>query len=226
MDPSLAKRLWHMIRAAYCMLRKGFSKNKLVMDVHLLLERSKLAGKAIGNSIAFYHDHEHRHHIGAHVYSAFSCRSMDPSLSFYNPKEVEFSCSNTPSYPAFLLAAKWKNRRGRRHGCYNLDAAAIAKQLEMLRSEISDAESSSIIASPSPAPMWSFGKSPAGVRQLRITDSPFPISEEGGEADGHVDREAEEFIKMFYEQLRLQRSLPVTPEYQCRMPARDGPHGP
>ncbi|KAJ8491688.1 hypothetical protein OPV22_013409 [Ensete ventricosum] len=208
MDPSLAKRLLQMIRAAYYMLRKGFSKHKLMMDLHLLLKRGKLARKAIGNLVTFHHHHDH--HIGADL----SSRSTDPDLSLYDTKEVEFSCSNTPSYPSFLLFAKRKNRH--RHHCYDLDFAAMARELEKLSAEISDAESSAV-ASPSPAPMWSFGKSPAAVRQLRITDSPFPIREEDGEADGRVDREAEEFIKRFYEQLRLQQSVPPTPESQCRL---------
>lgn len=47
-----------------------------------------------------------------------------------------------------------------------------------------------------------FGKSPM-VRQLRITDSPFPLKDDG---DSHqVDVAAEEFIKNFYKDLRLQK---------------------
>ncbi|RWW68271.1 hypothetical protein BHE74_00024215 [Ensete ventricosum] len=213
MDPSLAKRLWHMIRAACYMLRKGFCKHKLMMDLHLLLKRGKLAGKAIGNFVTFHHHHDR--HTGSDAYPTCSCRSMDPAFSSYNSKEVEFSCTDTPSYPSFFLTAKRKNRH--RHGCYGIDVAALAQQLETLSSEISDAESSAMTsASPSPAPMWSFGKSPAAVRQLRVTDSPFPMIDEGVEADGRVDREAEEFIKRFYEKLRLQQSVPATPEYQSR----------
>ncbi|CAL9199499.1 uncharacterized protein LOC135596022 [Musa acuminata AAA Group] len=215
MDPSLAKRLWHMIRAACYMLRKGFCRHKLMMDLHLLLKRGKLAGKAIGNFVTFHHHHDR--HTGSDAYPACSCRSMDPDFSFYNNKEIEFSCSNTPSYPSFFLTAKRKNRQ--RHGCYDIDVTALAQQLEMLSTEISEAESSAMASaspSPSPAPMWSVGKSPAAVRQLRVTDSPFPMMDGDGEADGRVDREAEEFIKRFYEKLRLQQSVPATPEYQYR----------
>lgn len=42
------------------------------------------------------------------------------------------------------------------------------------------------------------------VRPLRVTDSPFLIKEEDGEGGSQVDREAEEFIRRFYEQLWLQ----------------------
>ena len=190
----MAKRLWHMITAAYYMLRKGLTKHRLMMDLHLLLKRGKLAGKAVGNFVAFHHHHRD-HHIGANMH-------RDTDLSYYDPKEVEFSCSNTPSYPSFLLAAKRGNRH--RHDRYDFDFAADDKELEMLNSEMSDAESS-FVASPSPA----------AVRQPRIIDSPFPTRDEDAEADGRVDQEAEEFIRRFYEQLRLQQSVPTTPECHC-----------
>lgn len=58
-----------------------------------------------------------------------------------------------------------------------------------------------------------FGKSPM-VRQLRITDSPFPLKEEG---DSQVDKEAEEFIKRFYKDLKLQKRSAVleSPSYHA-----------
>lgn len=55
------------------------------------------------------------------------------------------------------------------------------------------------------------------MRQLRITDSPFPIRDDGGEdaGAGLVDLEAEEFINKFYEQLRTQQQslATATPDY-------------
>ncbi|XP_008794115.2 uncharacterized protein LOC103710238 [Phoenix dactylifera] len=209
MEPSsVTKRLWHIIRVAYYMLRKGISKRKLALDLHLLLHRGKIAGKALGDLLNFHH---HHHHGAAPSSPGFSRRSMDPTLPFYDTREVEFSCSNTPAaYPAKLFR---KNRH--RHDYSNYDVAAIAKAFEILNSEVSDTES--VMATPSPAPILSsFLRSPAVVRQLRITDSPFPIMEEDGVADGHVDRAAEEFIKRFYEQLRLQQSVAATPDYTCR----------
>nr|XP_010925552.1 uncharacterized protein LOC105048063 [Elaeis guineensis] len=204
---SVPKRLWHILRLVYYMLRKGISKRKLMLDLHLLLHRGKIAGKALGNLLNFYH---HHHHGASPSSPVFSCRSMDPNLSFYHPREVEFSCSNTPAYPTKLFR---KDRH--RHDYSNYDVAAIAKAFEILNSEVSDIES--VVASPSPALIWSsFGKSPALVRQLRITDSPFPIRDDDGDADGHVDRAADEFIKRFYEQLRLQQSVGATPEYTYR----------
>lgn len=46
-----------------------------------------------------------------------------------------------------------------------------------------------------------FGKSPM-VRQLRVTDSPFPLKDDG---DSRVDKAAEDFINKFYKDLKLQK---------------------
>ncbi len=48
-----------------------------------------------------------------------------------------------------------------------------------------------------------FGRSPM-VRQLRITDSPFPLRDID-EDSVHVDKAAEEFIERFYKELRQQK---------------------
>ncbi|XP_041995659.1 uncharacterized protein LOC121745770 [Salvia splendens] len=55
-------------------------------------------------------------------------------------------------------------------------------------------------ATASPA-LPGFGQSPM-VRQLRITDSPFPLRND--EEDNRVDEAAEEFITRFYKDLRQQ----------------------
>lgn len=68
---------------------------------------------------------------------------------------------------------------------------AVMKALEMLHSEAA-----------SPA-LPGFGRSPM-VRQLRITDSPFPLRDV--DEDSHVDEAAEEFIMKFYKELKQQNS--------------------
>ncbi|XP_009403497.2 uncharacterized protein LOC103987037 [Musa acuminata AAA Group] len=193
---SAAKKLWHIVRVVFYMHRKSLSMHKLMVDLHLLLKRGKNTGKALGHLVTFHH-HGHLHGVAA-MYSGFSCRSMDPDRAFYSPREVEFSCSSTPSYPS-LHAIRRRNRH-RRYD-YDYDAVAVATAFETLDFEISDAES--VVPSPSPA----------GARQLRITDSPFPLTEDEEAAYQHIDQEAEEFIRRFYEQLRLQQRIPVTPEY-------------
>lgn len=55
----------------------------------------------------------------------------------------------------------------------------------------------------SPMVLPGFGKSPM-VRQLRVTDSPFPLKD-NEEVDAQVDKAAEEFIKNFYKELKQQK---------------------
>ena len=249
-EPNMARRLWHVVRAVLFMLRKGVSKRKLAMDLHLLLQRGKIAGKALGNLMTA-HGHHHHHDKAAAEAAVpppppqFSCRALDPALAVYDPRggrEVEFSCSNTPSYPSLHLIPTGKRRRrnnrrthrganGAEPGWYNYDAADIARVFEILNnneqllgagsddaSPGADDQPSplALIATPSPALWASFGRTPAHVRQLRITDSPFPLRDDAAGDGGQVDREAEEFIKKFYDQLRTQQSLATataTPDY-------------
>ena len=103
------------------------------------------------------------------------------------------------------------------------DAAEVARVFEMLSDDDhcyrafgddDGPEPSATSATPSPAQLlyWAVARSPAvaaaakGRRAPRATDSP---------ADGAagVDRQADEFIRRFYEQLRAQRSAASTPDY-------------
>ncbi|CAI8611934.1 unnamed protein product [Vicia faba] len=57
------------------------------------------------------------------------------------------------------------------------------------------------IVEASPA-LFGLDRSPA-VRRLRVTDSPFPLRDDD-EKDSQIDKAAEEFIKRFYSQLKMQ----------------------
>ncbi|KAF6167301.1 hypothetical protein GIB67_043162 [Kingdonia uniflora] len=170
------------------MIRRGILKSKFMVDLHnLMMKRGKFAGKAIGN-LMFHHNYS----------STFGCRSQDQHLSFITPtpREYEFSCSNTPNYNPFHVSTN-KHRKNRDR--YNRDITtvnAVQKILEMLNNEVTVTEAASPL-------LPGFGLSTPRVRQLRITDSPFPLK--NGEEDSHVDKEAEEFIERFYQQLRLQK---------------------
>ncbi|KAL8522476.1 hypothetical protein ACS0TY_012587 [Phlomoides rotata] len=104
--------------------------------------------------------------------------------------EYEFSCSNTPAFhlPNFHL-----NKRKNSHAPPRFDCDAMATALEIFHS-----------ASASPV-LPGFGPSPM-VRQLRVTDSPFPLRD--FEEDSQVDEAAEEFIMKFYKDLKRQNSTP------------------
>ncbi|XP_027343432.1 uncharacterized protein LOC113856006 [Abrus precatorius] len=194
--PVLAKKVWNMVRVVFFMLRKGISKGKLMMDLNMMLKRrGKIAGKAIAN-LMFHH-----HHHGG---STSSRRSHDSHLQFSAPREYEFSCSNTPNN--FFPIGK-RHRHGHNHGHFFTCAHApptrddevvtvnaVKAVLEMLNNEVT------VEASPA---LPGFGRSPM-VRQLRVTDSPFPLRDTEDEKDNQVDKAAEEFIKRFYKDLRKQ----------------------
>ncbi|XP_004486778.1 uncharacterized protein [Cicer arietinum] len=197
--PVISKKVWNMVRVVFFMLRKGISKGKLMMDLNMMLKRrGKLAGKAIANLM--FHHHHHNH--GG---STSSRRSHDSHHQFTSSREYEFSCSNTPNN-FFPIGKRHRHNHNHTHNHFFTCAqmpptqddevvtmSAMKAVLEMLNTE------SLIETSPT---LPGFGKSPM-VRQLRVTDSPFPLREDD-EKDNQVDKAAEDFIKRFYSQLRKQ----------------------
>ncbi|XVE70490.1 hypothetical protein DITRI_Ditri10aG0076400 [Diplodiscus trichospermus] len=198
--PDVAKKLWNIVRVVFFMLKTGISKSKIMVDLHFMLKKGKYnAGKAISNIVFHHKVHDHL--------SALSCRSSNAHLSFISPREYEFSCSNSPAfYPFYAHKRKHHNHHfhnNRHHfgksSNYRYDdvttVAALQKVLEMLNNE------AAVEASPMVLP--GFGRSPL-VRQLRVTDSPFPLKDE---EDSHVDKAAEDFINKFYKDLKLQKRM-------------------
>lgn len=179
-----------------------------MMELNLLVKRGKLAaGKAIAGSLMLHHH-----------YAGFTCRSSshDAHLSFVSPRDYEFSCSNSPAFP-FHARAVIHNKLQRKRNSYtnNLfnrfnakssssrydDVSAVQKVLiDMLSTQSQQHEINSTTSF-----FPGFGKSPIG-RQLRITDSPFPLDDVDG-GDSHVDKAAEEFINKFYKDLHLQKTM-------------------
>ncbi|XP_061371169.1 uncharacterized protein LOC133313773 [Gastrolobium bilobum] len=195
--PVAAKKVWNIVRVLFFMLRKGIAKSKIMVEFHWMLKRVKLAGKALVNSVVLHHH-----------FAAFACHSHDTHLSFISPREYEFSCSNSPANPLPAI----NKRKHHHHQLSRFSKSkqyddvstlnAVQKVLEMLNNE-------KVEASPSVTlPGFGFGKSPL-VRQLRVTDSPFPLKDEG---DSKVDMAAEEFINKFYKDLNLQKRMASTLE--------------
>lgn len=239
MEAGMARRLWHVVLAVCHMLRRGLCRKRLMVDLHVLLGRGKLAGKALRGLLAHHAAAGHGHHLAA------SSSSSAALASFYGrrPREVEFSCTTTPSsYPHYgLFPFKSRGGGGGRRGgggggeYGGLDAAAVARAFEMMSAEVEGTPSSSAAAvqggggggwataTPSPMVAWILGRSSAGVRPLRATDSPFPaVPENGGGGGGEQrvdDAEFEDFINKFYEQLRMQPSA-ATPDCQLRRRGR------
>jgi hypothetical protein len=183
-----------------------------MMDMHLLVGRSKLAGRALRGLLV--------HPASGHRIAASSSTSTMASFYGHRAREVEFSCTTTPSYPQYYGLFPFKGRGGRGgggRGDYGgLDAAAVARAFEMMSADVESGRATPAVggvatATPSPMVAWILGRSPAGVRPLRVTDSPFPVVPEGGSCNERVDAECDDFIQRFYEQLRMQHSI-ATPE--------------
>ncbi|XP_066318254.1 uncharacterized protein [Miscanthus floridulus] len=197
--PSVARRLWRVVRAVLYMLRRGLpSGRKLAMDIHLLLHRGKIAaGKALGDRfLASHHGHGTFSYAsgGASVAGPFSCGALDPSLAVHEPsrrrREVEFSCSNTPSSASGggglgLLGAAARRRRRRRSSRQQqhrdeaeasngylmqyysgYDAAEVARVLEMLSDE-DDGDDRRLFSDDAvPVPGASFSATPSPALRL------------------------------------------------------------
>lgn len=180
--PIIAKKFWSIVRVLYFMLRKGVSKGKLFADLNTMIQRGKIAGKAAIHNLMFHH------HLASASYSGRRFHDAGGQLGY------EFSCSNSPAYvPTFHLPSFHINKRKHSHAPPPVDGDLLAAALEMINSAA---------ASPD---LPGFGPSTM-VRQLRITDSPFPLSDARIDEDNHVDEAAEEFIMKFYKDLKTQNA--------------------
>ncbi|KAK9066231.1 hypothetical protein SSX86_013552 [Deinandra increscens subsp. villosa] len=176
--PVFAKKVWKLVRVLYFMLRKNISKSKLLLDLNrMIMKRSKLAGKS------------RRHHLSP------------------PPGEYEFSCSNSPStthHPFSLFSFHNKKH----HYSANIQHTAEEEKeedLDIMAVNAAVLKAMAMIHSETGSPaLPGFGRSPV-VRQLRVTDSPFPLSSVDEDDSCHVDEAAEEFISRFYNDLRRQK---------------------
>ncbi|XP_059302536.1 uncharacterized protein LOC132054570 [Lycium ferocissimum] len=175
--PVIAKKFWKTVRVAYFMLRKGLSKRKLMFDLNLFMKRGKIASKAAFQNLMFQGHYTQGHQSSSKEYYEFSCSN---SPAFHLPFNLNKRNKHTHDAPAI------------EHDDVLMMNSAVLKALEMLQSETA-----------SPA-LPGFGRTPT-VRQLRVTDSPFPLRDaEGGIS--HVDEKADEFISRFYTDLRREAS--------------------
>ena len=191
--PYIAKKLSNLARQSFFMIRKGFSKSKLVLDdLQFLMKRGKIMGKALNELMVTNQ-------------ASLSCRSRDVHLSFVSPMEYEFSCSTSPTYQPYIPfhASKRKPRypytRSRTRdgmvfgamGCR--DAGDYESPLVVPKGRRVQIRESPLVV-------------PKG-RRVQIRESPFVLKDD--DKDYCVDEAAEEFIQGFYKQLRLQKWLAV-----------------
>ncbi|KAK1365349.1 Avr9/Cf-9 rapidly elicited protein 146 [Heracleum sosnowskyi] len=186
----IAKKMWNIVRIVFYMLRKGLSKSKLMLDLHLMLKRGKLASKNIGDLML--------HH---HYSTTISCGSTDVAMSLVYPREYEFSCSNSPVYPSYSSRKKHRHHHHHRH--HQVEDLSVAQRVFDILSNYESVEASPMINLPG------FGRSPL-VRQLRVTDSPFSVRDVE-ENNPQVDKAAEDFIMKFKMELMKQQKRIESP---------------
>jgi hypothetical protein len=139
MEPGFAKWLVHV-------LRRGLDQSQAPHDgppLHLLFGRgNKLAGKALRNLVAAAHHHHPHGAAEGHV---------APDFCHVDPRDVEFSCTTTPSYEPPPMRALFPFRnRGRQGG--GMDTGEVALAFEMMNAQEAVAGSSSWVGAAAETP--------------------------------------------------------------------------
>lgn len=180
-----------------------------MVNMNLMMKRSRLLRKSLTNLVS---QHHHSHTRGG-----------------YGIQEYEFSCSNSPNIPVFSHVSKRKH-----HQYYYLPCINSPEAMEIVEDDEVEAEDDpkAMAFVPNKTPDYTFNFRPTDHRQRSpLLSSPFSVrisnysSEEdeinenenetiNNVASGRqVDDEAEEFIKRFYEQLRVQSRMQLL-QYQ------------
>ncbi|XP_014491216.1 uncharacterized protein LOC106753862 [Vigna radiata var. radiata] len=179
-----AKRLWNVMRVTFFMIRKGLiSKRKMIMDTNLMMKKGNVR-KSLSNLMSSHHHHQQK-----------------------NPKSVtrgglgvhyEFSCTNSPN-PVFFHMPKRKHH-------FNFPCIHAPEVLD----DENRFSFEGVVTLPK-TPDYMFNIFVPGEKKSPLL-SPFSVrvsnysaldeSEEAG--NDHVDLQAEDFIRRFYEQLRSQ----------------------
>ncbi|KAJ4822779.1 hypothetical protein Tsubulata_020501 [Turnera subulata] len=204
---AMPKKLCKMMRVLLFMIQKGVSvsKTKFPLDLHLMIRRGKILGKALNDLVL-----EHQS-TGLNL---ISCRSRDAHMSFVSPREYEFSCSNSPAArynPFHQPTAARRGGGGAGSKAHHYDSRKYRAHYKYTRYHApppppcgrDDVEEEDGGDSAEASPLVAVGLGQARVRQVRITDSPFSVRD--ADVDCHVDKEAEKFIARFYRDLRLQK---------------------
>lgn len=186
-----AKRIWNVLRIAFFMMRKGLiSKRKMLVDMHLMMDRGKVYGKSLRN-LVFHHSKGNSTQSGSGL------------------QDYEFSCSNSP---AIFNMAKRKHHYFPTHilhfPCIHPQDKEEPNTIVLPKSDYSNEYFSKDCLDHNNLP---------AVQKLSPLLSPLcrRISNSFGAEDNdhQVDRHAEEFIAKFYEQLKLQNRMSLL-QYQ------------
>ena len=174
------------------------------MDMNLMMKKGKLLRKSLGNLMSLHHlHHPHSKNVAARRGGGFGLQ------------EYEFSCSNSPD-PVFFHAAK-RSKPHFNFPCIN--------QPKVMEEDGGFVEPKAVVLVPK-TPEYSFNfrfdasdfapgekKSPL-LSPFSVRISNYSSEDENGDGgNGEVDDQAEDFIRRFYEQLRLQSRMQLL-QYQ------------
>ncbi|KAG6533241.1 hypothetical protein ZIOFF_007107 [Zingiber officinale] len=175
---SPAKAAWNQVQVAFFVMRKSFAWKQ-----RQLLSEIKLLGKALGDFV-------------------FGTR---PERPLFGPREYEFSCSNTPNYP--IVCGRRRSKAGKRRSGYLLPClhgSVAAAEPEEYFWNSSPRRATVIFPAAAKSVLFSPLASPAAFA-VRISN--YSSDDEYLGRSAKVDDEAEEFIRKFYEQLRVQSRM-------------------
>lgn len=214
-SPVVAKRLWNVLRITFIMIRKGLvSKTKLMMDMNFMTNRGRLLRKSFTNFMSQQHHHSHSH-------SNSNSAGKSTRGGFGIQEYYEFSCSNSPinCNPVFSHVPKHN-----KHNCYYFPCINHRQAAEMEDEDPDDHEPKAVAFvhktpdypfnlrfdhDQKPSPMLSL----FAVRISNYSSEENEIDNNNNNSNNNaaaatsglrVDDEAEEFIRKFYKQLRLQ----------------------
>ncbi|KAG4951122.1 hypothetical protein GmHk_16G045721 [Glycine max] len=193
-SPVVAKRLWNVLRATFFMIRKGLiSKRKMIMDMNLMMKKGKVVRKSLSNLMSSHH-HHHNHKSVTHggglgVHYEFSCNNS-PNLNFFNmPKRkhhFNFPCIHAPEVLEEELEEHDFSFEVESDVVPNKAVVTVPKTPEYMYNFFVEKKSPLL--------------SPFSVRVSNYS----ALDENEDIGNDHVDDQAEDFIRRFYEQLRTQ----------------------
>ncbi|KAG4915610.1 hypothetical protein JHK87_053167 [Glycine soja] len=192
-SPVGAKRLWNVLRVTFFMIRKGLiSKRKMIMDMNLMMKKGKVVRKSLSNLMSSHHHHHNPKSV---------TRGGGAALGVH----YEFSCNSSPN-PIFFNMPKRKHH-------FNFPCIHSPEVLE----EEEETDFSLEVESDVPKAVVTVPKTQEYVYNFFVEKkspllSPFSVrvsnysalDENEDIGNDHVDDQAEDFIRRFYEQLRTQ----------------------
>ncbi|KAI4377402.1 hypothetical protein MLD38_015034 [Melastoma candidum] len=223
----VASKLFAAIRSLVRTLRKNlaFSSESLLLDLQLLLKRTKSLPDLFHRHCSSFTCRP-GHPDSLSFVSPSYLREVEFSCSStpVNRRHHVFSFKKRPSYSSSRVHHLGRDQHGKHSFhvggriCYGkkykydeaATVAAVQRVLVMLNRTGGAGDqdgAGSVMASPMVLPGFGGGRSPAPVRQLRITDSPFPLKEEDPGDGGEINVRADEFIRNFRRDRREEKCM-------------------